>query len=722
MTYLKEFQAQINNRDFNKFLQLWEEYCTNDSVDADEFHELLLMIKSSDFAKPFGKYIDTAIPLWQMVEDPKEAYAILKLLTELQTTNSALLLKVTLDALKERHGKDPHFNERLRLVGLRGGEEFQGALSNYDLLAHMSKGKFVFHSGGWGAGEIMEISPLREQVTIEFENLSGRKHFNFNNAFKTLVPLDDDNLLVRSFADPDGLEQEAKKDPVSVIKLLLRDLGPQTAAEIKDALCELVIPEKDWVKWWQAARTKLKKDTMIEVPEHLREPFKLRKAGVSHEARLESALEEAVELNDLLLTSYNFVRDFPSVLKDRKVRELLNEKFLKQLDRSDLTETQELQIRIFLQNYLNHLPHGRNCETFIQELDDVEKVIDEIEVLAFKKRALTYVRSFRKDWVALFLSMLFSSQQSMLREYFLKELNQGEMKEQLTAKLAKLMEHPRENPEMFFWYFQLLCGKSKAELPLSSKEEIFHWFEAFLLLFHYIEFKPEYRDLSKKMYLFLSGKRYATVRQIIEGCSLEFINEFLLLVSKCQTFSDTDLKILRSLAAVVHPSLLKTGSSSDGESSHLIIWTTTEGYLRTQEQIRHIGTTEIVANAKEIEAARALGDLRENSEYKFALEKRSRLQGELKALSEQLHHARIITPADVSEEEIGVGSVVELVDSKDNRVAYTILGPWDADPEKNVLSFQSKFVQAIVGLKKGASTEFRGEKYTVVDLKTIFDL
>jgi transcription elongation GreA/GreB family factor len=237
-----------------------------------------------------------------------------------------------------------------------------------------------------------------------------------------------------------------------------------------------------------------------------------------------------------------------------------------------------------------------------------------------------------------------------------------------------------------------------------------------------MEFKPEYRDLSKKMYMVITGKRYAIIRQLIEGTDLEFINEFLLLISKCQSLTDTDLKNLRALAAVVHPSLrnAKTQSSNQQLDGN-ILWTTEEGYLRTQERIRTIGTTEIVANAREIEAARALGDLRENSEYKFALEKRSRLQGELKTLSEQLHRARVITPQDVTSDEVGIGSVVDVVDSRGSKVVYTILGPWDADPENNVLSFQSKFVQSMLGAKKGDSFNFRDEENKILDLRTIFD-
>lgn len=140
-----------------------------------------------------------------------------------------------------------------------------------------------------------------------------------------------------------------------------------------------------------------------------------------------------------------------------------------------------------------------------------------------------------------------------------------------------------------------------------------------------------------------------------------------------------------------------------------------------KKKVKQLATTEIVANAREIEAARALGDLRENSEYKFALEKRSRLQGELKTLSEELSRARIITKADVSNNEVSIGSIVKLVDGNRAELNYTILGPWDADPTQNILSLQSKLVQAMLGCKKEDKFKFRGEEYQIIELGTIFD-
>ncbi|MCE5315787.1 MAG: GreA/GreB family elongation factor [Parachlamydia sp.] len=716
MSYLQEFRAQINNRDFAKFWQLWEEYCTSDTVDTEEFAQILQGVKGSDLAKRFGQYVETALPLWETIKDKEASYEILKLLFDLQTSNSPALADLALKSLKEKYPNDPKFSDRLRLVGLRARDNFQGALANYDLLAHMEKGKFVYHTGGWGVGQIVDLSPVLEQLTVEFEHLPGKKYFTFANSFKNLLPLADDHILAKRFANPDQLEKEAKENPVFVIKSLLKNLGPKTAAEIKEELCDLVIPEKDWTKWWQGARSKLKKDTMVETPKTLREPFALRHAEVTHEERLHKAIGKHSSIDELIQTAYSFVRDNPGMLKKPETRDSIQSKLTAALESQEISKAQDLQIYIFLESQFD--THAdKTVKQLIQELSHFEEVIDAIEIIAFKKRVLTLIREHRKDWPEIFLDLLFSNQQSTLRDYIIKELNQGPSQKQLLPKLRHLAHHPMEAPEFLVWYFQKVIDKDSVGLPFSDKEGQGLFFEAILILFAVLDSKPEWRILSKKIYTLLSSKRYAVVRSVIEGTSLEFINEFLLLIAKCHSFTDHDIKILRSLAAVVHPSLnAKMKKEASTIDSHTV-WTTEEGYNRTKQRLHHLTTVETVENAREIEAARSLGDLRENSEYKFALEKRSRIQSEIRHLSEQINRARIITRDDISEDEVSVGSIVEVVDSKGNPSTYTILGIWDADADKGILSTQSRLAQSMTGTKVGETFKFRDEDYTIVGLK-----
>lgn len=720
MSYLEEFQNQINNRDFHKFFQLWEEYCTNDEVDSEEFISLLEMINNSDFKTLFGQFAETALPLWQCVKEEKEAYQVLKLILDLQTSNSSLLADTATAALEKRYGTNPKFKERLRQIGLRTQNNFQGAISNYELLNHMAKGKFVFHTSGWGTGEIMDLSHIREQIAVEFENVTGIKHLSFENAFKTLIPLPDEHFLARRFADPDLLERQAKENPLEVLKALLRDLGPKTAGEIKDELCVLVIPDPEWSRWWQGARARLKKDTMVETPNSLKEPFILRKKELSHEEEMHQAIEKQTGVDNIVQTTYTYVRDLPHVLRKQEVKDSLREKLVGLLSTEYLSSAQELQICIFLETLFGHQIEGKSVKDFVCSMDNIEAILNSMDIIAFKKRALTMIRESREDWAELFASLLFTIQQNPLRDYIFQELQSAESRELLMKKLNVLLRHPDRHPEIFVWYFQKICKKKPGDIPFSNKEGQCQFFEAFLILLHKIEHSSSWKDLTKKMYTMLTAKRFEVVRNLIEGTTLEFIKEFLLLVAKVHVFSDHDKKIMRSLSQVVHPSLAPSKSKSITEDDSTL-WTTEDGYRQTQERVKHIATVEMVENAKEVEEARSHGDLRENSEYKFACEKRSRLQSEMKLLSKQLNAARVLTPVDIDPSFVGVGCIVAVEDPAGSTENYTILGPWEADIDNHIISYQSQMAKAMSGHKVGDSFTFRDEEYRIKDLKSIFE-
>lgn len=717
MSYLEEFHLLLETAQYSRFLRLWEEYTQADDVDGPELIEILQGIKKTPFAAIFGEYTDSVLPLWEKISDPKYKYEVLRLIIDIQTANSTLYADLATEALKQRHGSHPHYNDFLRLSGLRTRHKFQGSISHFELLVHMQKGNFVFHERGWGVGEVMNVSIVREHALIEFEGISTPKDLSFENAFKNLIPLASDHFLARRFGNPDVLEKEGREDPLKLLHLLLKDLGPKTAAEIKDELCDLVIPEKDWTKWWQQARAKAKKDTQIKSPESSKERFELRDVALTHDNRFLDSLKQAKTVDILIETTYQYSRDFSEVFKNEEIKstvmQLLQEAKNQKASSEDKQIAQTIQLDFLLEDIFDVKLDGKEEEKILA-MPNIASVLEEIEIVAFKKRVLAKIRTLHKDWQSIFLKLLFLVSQNMLRDYIFKELHQDKKsKELLTERLKDLLNKVSLHPEAFFWYFQKIVEDE--EIPLSDKESKSHFLEAFFILVHYIEQDSDYKDLVKKMYQFLTAKRYLVFRTIIQDTTPQYLQELLLLASKCQTFTKQDKQLFASLASVVQPSLSK---KEEEEEPQDIIWTTAEGYKKVQERLHQIGTVETVDNAKEIEAARQHGDLRENSEYKFALERRSRLQGELKRLSRELNRARILTKEDIVTDQVSVGSIVDVMDSKGNKETYTLLGPWDADPEKHILSFQSKLAQVMLGHKKGEAFDFQGEQFVVKGIKS----
>ncbi|MBI5272550.1 MAG: GreA/GreB family elongation factor [Chlamydiia bacterium] len=723
MTYLRDFRERIQNNDYPGFLKIWEEYCHGDQPDGTEICAILESVKASDLAKHFGVHVERIIPLWRELKEPAHLRAVLRLILDLETTNSEELADLATEHLKSHYENDPLLHEKLRLIGLRNREKFQSAIRNFELLTHLKKGNFIFHTAGWGTGEILDVSLIREEMSAEFEYVVGPQHLSFEKTFKTLLPLPESHFYARRFGNPDLLEKEGRENPVELIRLILRDLGPKTAAELKDELCDLVIPAEDWNRWWQTARAKLKKDTKIESPKELKEPFRLREQDVPHEVTLYKALEAKPSVNATIQLIYTFLRDFPETLKNQEFKVSLETR-LKEIfaQETSLSDSQKLSLLFFLDDLGASKSSSQEIQTLLAQLQNTPEVVRGIEVLAFQKKALQQIRKLRKDWQEIFLDLLFSVEQNLLRDFLLNELDAPATKDALKQKLSALLIHALSFPDIFVWYFQKITDP-KTKLPFSDAEGKNRFFEGLLILLDHLESRPQYRDLSKKIIALIMADRYKLVRDILQHSSLEETKEYLLLATKCDTLTDHDIKILHSLAEVVHPSLshLRKEKDRTSNSEENVIWTTQDGYQRIQQRIQQIATVETVHNAREIEAARALGDLRENAEFKAALEKRDRLQSELKLLSDQITRARVLTPADVTVDEVGIGSIVHCRDSKGEHIRFTLLGPWDADPERHILSFQSKLAQTMKGRSVGEYFEFQGEKFAIAEIDNYFD-
>jgi len=115
----------------------------------------------------------------------------------------------------------------------------------------------------------------------------------------------------------------------------------------------------------------------------------------------------------------------------------------------------------------------------------------------------------------------------------------------------------------------------------------------------------------------------------------------------------------------------------------------------------------IPANSKEIAIARSYGDLRENHEYKAAKEMQKILMRRKGELENQLVRARGTDFANPRTDVVSMGTVVRSIDLKTNATEhFTILGAWDSDPEKGVVSYLSPVAQSLLGKKVGDEVEF----------------
>ena len=122
---------------------------------------------------------------------------------------------------------------------------------------------------------------------------------------------------------------------------------------------------------------------------------------------------------------------------------------------------------------------------------------------------------------------------------------------------------------------------------------------------------------------------------------------------------------------------------------------------------------EIPTNRKAIAEARELGDLRENFEYKSARQRHEYLNARVEALQRDLERVRPFDPDTTSVDEIRIGSSLILRNGSGKEISLTIMGPWESDPDRGLISYASDLGRALLGLRLGDSVELESETFEV---------
>lgn len=125
---------------------------------------------------------------------------------------------------------------------------------------------------------------------------------------------------------------------------------------------------------------------------------------------------------------------------------------------------------------------------------------------------------------------------------------------------------------------------------------------------------------------------------------------------------------------------------------------TPRGHEMMKEELERLKTVERPRIVKEIEAARAHGDLSENAEYHAAKEKQGHIEGRITMLEDKLARAQVIDGTGQGTDRVTFGATVVLEDTESgDEITYTIVGEDEADVNKGMISVTSPIARAIMG-------------------------
>ena len=129
---------------------------------------------------------------------------------------------------------------------------------------------------------------------------------------------------------------------------------------------------------------------------------------------------------------------------------------------------------------------------------------------------------------------------------------------------------------------------------------------------------------------------------------------------------------------------------------------------------------------KEIKRALEFGDLRENAEYRAALDRQNIVKARIVELRQRISEIGSIDLSKVPRDRAGYGSTLLLYDAeRDEEITYRLVTPEESDPQAGMISTMSPVGKSLLGKEEGDEVNVRtpagARTFEIKRLTTIHD-
>ena len=564
-------------------------------------------------------------------------------------------------------------------------------------LAKLSPGTFVQHKS-WGYGVIIAHDFLLGQTTIDFRTKKGHP-MQLQYAAESLIALNPEHIGARKYSNIDEVKSLAKSDPASLIRIVLSSLGGTASQEqITQQLVPDVFGEPAFKKWWDSAKKALKADPLVGVPQKKTDHFILRSEGLSQSDELLTAFNSSRTLKDQILALDNLTKAIGSFADTVALQGVVAaiEDAAKKNARLKTAETiQLLVVRDEICGKFPGIPINPETPTIAGILREEEKqlttLLGELPVSKLKKAVLSLPEAYSDHWAAKTISLFMRGNNKVVPETARLLIEKGRMDE-FGLALDKSIRDQSISSEGLYW----LCEERHG--PYAEIVQHPRTLSAIIGAMERDQFK-EKRD-RKLQDLLMNDQEL--VLDLIATADDDELREVMRKLLMTPVFEELNKRSLLGRMVRVYPQLeeLITGSDKDKPKNELIVsWPSLEAKKAEYDELANV---KIPQNRQDIQIARDYGDLRENFEYKSAKEQQRVLSRQKSECERDLARARGTDFSEARADEVTIGTTVQIKRIADGGLeTYSILGAWDTDPSKHIISYLSQMAQALIGKKIG---------------------
>ena len=532
-----------------------------------------------------------------------------------------------------------------------------------------------------------------------------------------LERLDSDDFRALSVFDPTRLRDLAEQDPGEFVTRTLRAFGPRLTFKSLQARVQQVLPDVSWRTWWSAARPLLNRAPWVDVGAGARPTFALRKQPIAYADIQKAVFNAAASPEEQLGVVLGYLKETAREGADPGVLAFFGAQLARLAGAwrdadpawalGALAVTDELHRRdpenvAAPEGALEPLlPAGGGPADLMRPIrdDDLARL-----VLGFIRRGLP------DRWRAVYAAVMPGCTPAGAG-VIAGALSADELRPVLATVLAK----PDRHAGALAWLWRILAAGGSPE----ALAEVDRAAVALALVSAAASLgrgKARAKAGQERWLGYVraavSVRNYEPMRAALEGADEARARQVRTFVERHTGLSELACDRVREILHRTHPALFAERAAPWEED---VIYTTAGGLEQRRAELSHLVNVKIAEASCAIGAAAERGDLSENAEYAAAKEERGRLAARATRMQDELSKAKLIAPAATQGETVTVGSAVDVRDvAAAQESTFVFLGPWDADPDRQVYSYQTKLGLAFMGKRVGDQVIFAadGDEHT----------
>ena len=710
----KAILRYINNSNYNAIKEVWSKLIQYIPQEIDFFQLLRRKI-----SKQMGDIRTTTLmqELYNWYKDnapsKKEywdvAITILKQNLEVEPKDIWARKEIA-DCFRGKYKEHSHLEEYIRTSNLtQSYRNVFEAINDFEKHIAFDKGSYVFHRN-WGVGRIRKLEG--DTLTINFGRIVGIKEMKLSMAVTALKPLAKDHIWVlKATMQKEDLIKSVKADKAETLKIIIRSFDNNCDFKrIKAELVPSILTPGEWTSWNSAAKKILETDSSFGVNPNDISMYTVRDGNISPEEKISNEFKAQKQFfaradllvkffesddtdnsSELFAEMYSY---FTGYLKNiSKVNEQVLASYLLVRSISAIDKQFAFPVKETFAEIYNRIEDPKEIYLLLKDSKSTHFKDDFI-------RCIKLLPNWNEEYVKLF--------PIVLKEELLNDLIKEGHVEDVQKLVRTSFEAFKDFRETVLFFFKECQDKDWFnEAGVSCEKQL-------ITLINIIELT--FREINNHVNSTENKKINKNATDLLFKTDAIFNYMFANgedAVKKMYTLIDDIADIDPSYKALARNKILekypdfKFRVSEEKKQQSVGLIVTAKKLAEKKAEVDEIQNVLIPKNAAEVADAKAKGDLKENQEYKSAKEEQHFLNLKLTNLQNELNRAVVFDPTTSTTAIISFGTVVSLKDNQTgNEETYTILGPWESDPDNNVISYMAPFGDAILNKKVGDVLQF----------------